>query len=110
MATDKQTAANRINAQKSTGPRSAAGKMKSALNARTHGFSGSMTTVVRLADHVESYNLRSDLLDLYRPVNSQEIFALERIAVCQLSLIRAERLGAGLFTACLVQGRGRNGR
>ena len=32
MATDKQIAANRINAQKSTGPRSAAGKMKSALN------------------------------------------------------------------------------
>ena len=101
MATDKQTAANRLNAQKSTGPRSAAGKMKSALNARTHGFSGSMTTVVRLEDHEEIYNLRSDLLDLYRPVNSQEIFALERMAVCQMSLIRAERLEAGLFTACL---------
>src|ERR1039457_3303605 len=101
MATDKQTAANRINPQTSTGPRSAAGKMNSALNARTHGFSGSMTTVVRLEDHVEIYNLRSDLLDLYRPVNTQEIFALERMAVCQMSLIRAERLEAGLFTACL---------
>ena len=101
MATDKQTAANRLNAQKSTGPRSAAGKMKSALNARTHGFSGSMTTVVRLEDHEEIYNLRSDLLDLYRPVNSQEIFALDRIAVCQMSRIRAERLEAGLLTTCL---------
>src|ERR1035438_10168696 len=101
MATDKQTAANRINAQKSTGPRSAAGKMKSALNARKHGFSGSITTVVRLEDHEAIYNLRCDLLDLYRPVNSQEIFALERMAVCQMSLIRAEQLEAGLFTACL---------
>jgi hypothetical protein len=101
MATDKQTAANRINSQKSTGPRSAAGKMKSALNARKHGFSGSIFTVVRLEDHDEIYNLRRDLLDLYRPVNSQEIFALERIAVCQMSLIRAERLEAGLFTTCL---------
>jgi hypothetical protein len=101
MATDKQNAANRINAQKSTGPRSAAGKMKSALNARKHGFSGSIFTVVRLEDHDEIYNLRRDLLDLYRPVNSQEIFALERVAVCQMSLIRAERLEAGLFTTCL---------
>ena len=101
MATDKQTAANRINAQKSTGPRSAAGKMKSALNARKHGFSGSITTVVRLEDHDEIHQLRQDLLDLYRPVNSHEIFALERVAVCQMSLIRAERLEAGLFTTCL---------
>jgi|ERR1039458_1229758 hypothetical protein len=101
MATDKQTAANRINAQKSTGPRSAAGKTKSALNARKHGFSGSLFTVVRLEDHDEIPNLRSDLIDLYRPVNSQELFALERIAACQISLIRAERLEAGLFTTCL---------
>jgi hypothetical protein len=101
MATDKQTAANRINAQKSTGPRSAAGKMKSALNARKHGFACSMFTVVRLEDHDEIQNLRRDLLDLSRPVNSQEIFVLERLAVCQMSLIRAERLEAGLFTTCL---------
>jgi hypothetical protein len=101
LATDKQTAANRVNAQKSTGPRSAAGKMKSALNARKHGFSGSVFTVVRLEDLNEINELRQDALDLYRPVNSQEIFALERIAVCQMSLIRAERLEAGLFTTCL---------
>ena len=61
MATDKQTAANRINAQKSTGPRSAAGKMKSALNAGKHGFSGSLFTVVRLEYHDEIDNLRRDL-------------------------------------------------
>jgi hypothetical protein len=101
MATDKQTAANRINAQKSTGPRSAAGKMKSALNARKHGFAGSVFTVVRLEDLNEIHQLRQDLLDVYRPVNSQELFAVERIAVRQLSLIRAERLEAGLFTTCL---------
>src|ERR1022692_1943373 len=101
MATDKQIAANRINAQKSTGPRSPAGKMKSALNARKHGFAGSVFTVVRLEDLNEINQLRQDALDLYRPVNSQELFALERVAVCQLSMIRASRLEAGLFTTCL---------
>src|ERR1017187_5310118 len=101
MATDKQNAANRINAQKSTGPRSTTGKMKSALNARKHGFAGNALTVVRLEDLDEIYQLRQDALDLYRPVNSQELFAVERIAACQLSLIRATRLEAGLFTTCL---------
>src|ERR1035441_7833437 len=101
MATNKQIDANRINAQKSTGPRSAAGKMKSALNARQHGFAGNAFTVVRLEDLDEIYQLRQDALDLYRPVNSQELFALERIAACQMSLIRATRLEAGLFTTCL---------
>jgi len=39
MASEKQIAANRANAMKSTGPRTAAGRMKSRLNARRHGLS-----------------------------------------------------------------------
>jgi hypothetical protein len=36
----KSTAANRANASRSTGPRSAGGKARSAQNARRHGFAG----------------------------------------------------------------------
>jgi hypothetical protein len=39
MATEKQIAANRANAKKSTGPRSLAGKLKSSRNAYRHGLS-----------------------------------------------------------------------
>jgi hypothetical protein len=39
MATEKQIAANRANAQKSTGPRTAAGRLKSSRNAFRHGLS-----------------------------------------------------------------------
>jgi len=39
MATEKQIAANRANAQKSTGPKNAAGKLKSSRNAYRHGLS-----------------------------------------------------------------------
>jgi hypothetical protein len=39
MATEKQIAANRANAQKSTGPKTAAGKLTSSRNAYRHGLS-----------------------------------------------------------------------
>jgi hypothetical protein len=39
MATEKQIAANRANAQKSTGPKTAAGRLKSSRNALSHGLS-----------------------------------------------------------------------
>ena len=39
MATTKQMLANKNNARKSTGPKSAAGKLKSSQNAIKHGLS-----------------------------------------------------------------------
>jgi hypothetical protein len=42
MATERQIRANRANAQRSTGPRTAAGKLKSSRNAYRHGLPGSV--------------------------------------------------------------------
>jgi hypothetical protein len=42
MASDKQIAANRRNAAKSTGPRTAAGKERSRMNARRHGLASAL--------------------------------------------------------------------
>jgi hypothetical protein len=97
----KQLAANRANAAKSTGPRTAPGKARSAQNARKHGFTASTFAVVRLEDLQEVAHLKDDLVALYRPVNSQELFALERIALAQQALLRAARLEAGLFITAL---------
>ena len=38
MATERQIAANRKNAQRSTGPRSSRGKKRASRNARRHGL------------------------------------------------------------------------
>ena len=94
-------AANRANAAKATGPRSPEGKTRSAQNARKHGFTASTFAVVRLEDLNEVANLRDDLVAFYQPLNSQELFAVERIALAQQALLRAARLEAGLFTASL---------
>ena len=40
MASEKQIAANRANAMRSTGPKTAAGRLKSSRNAFRHGLSG----------------------------------------------------------------------
>jgi hypothetical protein len=97
----KQLAANRANAERSTGPRTPEGKARSAQNARKHGFTASTFAVVRLEDLNEVANLTADLLALYQPVNSQELYAIERIALTQQALLRAARLETGLFTTCL---------
>ncbi|HMD70888.1 MAG TPA: hypothetical protein VKF41_06065, partial [Bryobacteraceae bacterium] len=94
-------AANRANAALSTGPRTPQGKAVSAQNARRHGFAASSFAVVRLEDLQEVAYLKADLVAAYQPVNSQELFALERMAVAQQTIRRAARLEAGLFTNCL---------
>jgi hypothetical protein len=97
----EQLAANRANAARSTGPRTPQGKLRSAQNARKHGFTASSFAVIRLEDLNEVAHLREDLIALYQPVNSQELFALERVALAQQTILRAARLEAGFFTACL---------
>ena len=42
MPSERQLAANRANAKRSTGPKTAAGKLRSSRNALTHGLSASI--------------------------------------------------------------------
>ena len=100
-ASPEQLAANRANAAKSTGPRTPQGKARSAQNARKHGFTAFTFAVVRLEDLQEVAHLKDALLAVFQPVNSQELFAIERIALTQQALLRAARLESGLFTTCL---------
>src|SRR5262245_14826436 len=98
---EKQLAANRANAAKSTGPRPPEGKPRASLNARKHGLLSATVSILRLESRGELDNLKADAVARYRPLDSQELFAVERIAVCQLMMIRGWRLEAGMFINCL---------
>jgi hypothetical protein len=58
MATDKQLEANRSNAQKSTGPKTEAGKRRSSLNAFRHGLTGQV--LVLPEEDREAFNQLSE--------------------------------------------------
>jgi hypothetical protein len=97
----EQLAANRANAARSSGPKTPEGKARSAQNSLKHGFTASTFAVVRLEDLQEIARLKSDLVSVYQPVNSQELFALDRMALSQQAILRAARLESGLFTTSL---------
>jgi hypothetical protein len=53
MASERQTAANRRNAQRSTGPRSTAGKRRASQNSFRHGFSAKRRTSTETEKQIE---------------------------------------------------------
>jgi hypothetical protein len=75
-----------------------------------HIFRGSSFAVVRLEEITEIGNLKADAVSCYRPVNAQELWAVERIALCQQKMLRGERLESGLFTTALDYCLERDGR
>jgi hypothetical protein len=89
MASERQIAANRANAQKSTGPTTLAGKLKSGRNALKHGLSCPLRSVT-------SAKARgiAQLLAGENPSDDKLAVAVE-FAQAQLELqqIRAERAG-----------------
>jgi hypothetical protein len=99
---EKQLAANRANALRSTGPRTPEGKARAAQNARKHGFAATTYVVGPIEDQHEVQHLVADAVEFYQPQNSQEHYAVERIALAQQAVLRAARLEASMFTACFI--------
>jgi hypothetical protein len=66
-----RAAINRANAQKSTGPRTEAGKQRSKLNALRHGLTG-QTVVLPIEDHSAYQRHSQSFLDEYQPKGATE--------------------------------------
>ena len=88
MSTEAQIRANRENAQKSTGPRTAAGKAASSRNHLTHGLCAGQHLLDE-DDTGEFLALYHDLFERHRPVGALEEALVMRIACHQWRLNRA---------------------
>ena len=89
MATEKQIQANRLNAQKSTGPRTAEGKAKIRYNAVSHGLR-SRFLLLPIEKPEEYQQFCHELCDEWQPQTSTEAILVEQMAVCQWKLSRME--------------------
>ena len=93
MASERQSAANRRNARKSTGPRSAAGRRRASRNAYRHGLTLSITSTAEYAKQLET---------LVRKIagDTKDAIKLERaraIAQTELELARVRRAKVALI-------------
>ena len=97
-ATESQIRANRQNAQKSTGPRTEAGKAKARMNALKHGLRSKSAPVLPHEDPAEFDARIREWVDEWKPQNAIERALVERAAKASWALDRAERFEAALLS------------
>jgi hypothetical protein len=96
MASDRTIAANRLNAQKSTGPRSLEGKRRSRQNATKHGLTA--TQVLIPGEDPAEYETRyQEMLNEYQPEGPAEVQLVERATSLLWRLRRVPAFEAALI-------------
>jgi len=101
MTSQAQINANRLNSQKSTGPRTDEGKRAVSQNAVTHGLFAH-DAVIKCEDPAEYELHREALLDELNPVGAIESMLAERIVSLSWRLQRVERM-QNQATDCLIE-------
>jgi hypothetical protein len=101
MATQSQINANRINAQKSTGPKSPEGKAKSRRNALQHGLTAK-TCMLADEDPNDLLDMIAEISEKFDPQDTDEDFLIERMAKARLRYNRIMPLEASIFNLRLV--------
>jgi len=96
-ASTHRTAINRANSQHSTGPRSEAGKQRSAQNALTHGLTA-RTAVLPSEDPAAFEQDHRQFLDEFRPATPTETQLVHELADTSWRLHRFPLLEAGLLS------------
>ena len=109
MASPAQIAANRRNAQKSTGPVTEPGKTASRLNALKHGMTAA-TSVLPHEDPNEFDHLRRSLLEEHQPGSGVEFTLVDTIANAYWRLLRARRAETEFLNLMLKGLKRRNGK
>jgi hypothetical protein len=92
-----RAAINKANAQKSTGPRTEAGKNRSKLNALRHGLTGQII-VLPTEDHFAYQRLSQSLLDEHQPKGATETQIVQSLIDTSWRMNRAAAVETNLFS------------
>ena len=95
MATEKQIAANRANAKRSTGPKSARGKMVSSRNAYRHGLTCPLSLGADTAAKLEAIAQAVT----GEGAGEEQLISAAEFARAQLELLRIRATRAEMMTA-----------
>jgi hypothetical protein len=102
MSSQKQIEANRANAKKSTGPKTADGKSRSRGNALKHGLTASLLIIA--GEEAEDFDdFRAALMDHHDPQSPLEREFVERLAGILWRLRRVPAYDAGIIYARQAQ-------
>jgi hypothetical protein len=94
MSTQAQINANRQNAKKSTGPKTAEGRATSAANSTRHGLTANPTTIFENNPHERSQydTLKAKILKQCLPEGELELQAFERYVFALFQVDRARQM------------------
>ena len=93
---DARLRANRLNAQRSTGPRTPEGKAISSQNARTHGLTAQTLPIIG-ADRRRFNKMAAEFRAYYHPEDAIEEDIIDRLIMARSHMLNAERLLNGYF-------------
>jgi hypothetical protein len=93
---------NKANAQKSTGPRTEAGKQRSSLNALRHGLTGQV--IVLPSEDLAAYQRHSQsFMDEYQPKGANETQLVQSLLDTAWQVNRAATIALNLLTLGLTE-------
>src|SRR5580704_3855838 len=98
----QRAAVNKANAQKSTGPRTEAGKQRSSLNALRHGLTG-QTVVLPTEDHSAYERHSQSFLAEYRPKDATETQLVQSLIDTSWRMNRAAAVETNLFSLGIIE-------
>jgi hypothetical protein len=102
VASDKRVAANRANASKSTGPRTPAGKQRSAQNALQHGLTAAQ--VLLPDEQAATFDaFRAEYYKYFEPRGTPEVAVVEAMLLCDWRLRRVPRIEAGILRNAMAE-------
>ncbi len=103
MSTAAQITANQLNAQSSTGPRTAEGKSVVSQNATKHGLTATYPVIRTLAEQTQFDEMSVAFLEELRPYTPSEQTQFKQLILAALNIDRCHRLDAELAAATGIE-------